>query len=239
MARQSRPPLLILTRPQAQADRFAAALPADLGVEIVIAPLLDIVLHPVGSLQDVDALILTSENGVRALDGQVPPGLTAYCVGPRTRQAAQALGLAAQDMGGTADALVHALTDLSPPGRLLHLHGAHTRGDIAHRLTAQGLTCDSRCVYDQQARPLPDAVRTRLRTGHPAVVPLFSPRTAALFVQDCPHAPGAVLIAFSPAVADAIPPHGYAGVDMAAAPTGPAMAEAVYRRSAAMRLEGG
>lgn len=236
MAPQSRPPRLILTRPRAQAERFAASLETKL--EIVFAPLIKISRQDSGSLDGVSGLILTSENGALALRGAEITGLTAYCVGPRTTQVARDLGLDARDMGGTADHLVDALLAERYQGALLHLRGTHARGEIAGRLRAAGLNCEDRVVYDQHALPFPVNIARDLAEGAPDFVMLFSPRTAKFFANACPSATNAEVFCLSGAVADVLDLNAYGHVEIAAQPTAPAMAEAFFRRAAAKRLEG-
>lgn len=240
MTTQSRPARLILTRPRAQADRFAADIADGLpeGLKIVTAPLMEIVLDDPGSLDGFAGLVLTSENGALALAPLRPVALPAFCVGPRTRDVAQSMGCTARALGGSAAALVEALLELRPKGPLLHLHGAHTRGNVAETLDAAGLPCAARCVYDQVAQPLPQGLRDDLAAGAPDIVALFSPRSAALFLADCPAAPAAQIVCLSPAVAAVLAAGIYGGVFVSDAPTGPAMAAALYRRAAAKRLEG-
>lgn len=236
MVRQSRPPRLILTRPRAQAERFAAGL--QLEIEVVFAPLIEIAWGDCGSLEGVSGFILTSENGALALRDQSVAGRIAYCVGPRTRDVAAGLGLDARDMGGTADRLVEALLAERPDGGLLHLRGAHARGEIAERLRAAGLACEDRVVYDQSAQAFPGELAAELAGGAPDFVTLFSPRTAQLFAQACPSAPNVELLCLSDAVAETLDPSAYARIEIADSPTGPSLAEAFYRRAAAKRLEG-
>ncbi len=236
MARQSRPPRLILTRPRAQAERFAASLTLD--IEVVIAPLIDIVWRDLGAIDPVSSFILTSENGALALRGQPVSGRVAYCVGARTKAVAASLGLEAVDMGGTADHLVAGLLADRPKGPLIHLRGAHARGDIAERLRADGLICEDRVVYDQHAQAFPTELAAGLGQGAPDFVALFSPRTAQLFARACAAAPQAEMLCLSHAVAEMLDPHAYGRVEVAANPTAQALAEALYRRAAAKRLEG-
>ncbi len=236
MVPQSRPPRLILTRPRAQAERFATSLTVKM--EVVFAPLIEIAWQGCGPLDGVTGLILTSENGALALRGAAISGRKAYCVGPRTTEVARGLGLDARDMGGTADHLVDALVADGHDGVLLHLRGAHTRGEIAARLRDAGLTCEERVVYDQLAVLFPADIARDLAEGAPDFVTLFSPRTAGFFAKACPCAPNAEVLCLSRAVADALDPDGYGHIEIAAQPTAPAMAEALYRRAAAKRLEG-
>jgi uroporphyrinogen-III synthase len=125
---------LLLTRPRAASERFAAEIAArDLPLEVVIAPLMEIV--PTGDLPPLPegaALIFTSSNAVEAAGpGQ---GRRAWCVGARTRQAAAEAGFDAVLAGATADELVAHVVDLRPDGPLVHVHGRHQRGDVADRL---------------------------------------------------------------------------------------------------------
>jgi uroporphyrinogen-III synthase len=82
-------PLLLLTRPEAQARDFAAAL----GVgpwEVLVAPLTEVVALDWDRrlAEGVRGVILTSANAVPAVAGLAP--LPAWCVGGATARAASA-----------------------------------------------------------------------------------------------------------------------------------------------------
>ncbi len=236
MTAQAPPPRVILTRPAVQARRFAAALRRAVpGLRIMIAPLMEeVLLHPVPELAG-RGVILTSETGVRAAVRLIPSGGrgAAWCVGPRTAAAARRAGFAAQAVGGDADALVAALARPGPP--LVHLRGEEARGDVARRLTAAGRATDEVVVYRQEARSLTPRARAVLGGPGPVIVPLFSPRSAALFRAAVP-APGAgvTLAAFSPAVAAELPPG--PRVLLTPRPEGPAMIALIAGWAAEMRL---
>ena len=214
-------PRLLLTRPRADAEAFAESL----GVtDAVISPLMELKvsgpLPPLGL-----GLIFSSANGVAsyvALGG--PSALPCWCVGPRTGRAADQAGLLVQEVVETADALVDlAFSEIA----LTHLHGQHTRGAIADRLKARGLTCTSAAIYDQVAQPLSSEALRLLNSDQRVVVPLFSPRSAALFATRCPQ--GAWdrlhLVAISLATAAALPPG--TAPQIAESPDGPGMIKAV------------
>lgn len=208
-------PTLLLTRPRAASERFAKGMT---GAQIVIAPLMEIVGTGAQiDLNGVDALILTSEAAVAFLPKSTLP---AYCVGPRTTGAARVHGLVAEAAGSDAEGLVQTLTDRRPKGRLLHLHGTHTRGDIAQRLTAIGLNASSHVIYDQlEMTPYADFYAA-LRQPR-LIVPLFSPRSAKLFARAAKTLRADTqLIALSPAVADALPPAMRPQTSVAQSPTG-------------------
>jgi len=229
---------LLLTRPRPAALRFAAELEAATGpfAATVISPLLDIV--PDGRFPGIPgdaALVFTSENAVAiAASRLAPAGRRAWCVGTRTAEAAQAAGFDAVVAGGDADALVALLLAERPTGEIVHLAGAHQRGDLAERLAAGGLTARRAVIYDQ-APVLPTAEALAALAGpRPVLLPLFSPRSAAL-ASDMAEGAGAALLlaALSPAVA-----RGWAGPAPAAAetaerPDAPAMIGAIANLIAA------
>lgn len=162
------PPLLLLTRPEHAARRFADEA-AHLGLEVLISPVLRIVPldHDRVRLAGARGLVFTSENAVRfAGPGQ---GRPAICVGPRSARVAQEAGFDAVAGPGDAARLEPMLRDLGPGW--LHPHGRH----IAKRLPVPGMA-----VYDQVAQPLSDAALAALAGTRPIALPLFSPRTARI-----------------------------------------------------------
>ncbi len=236
MAAQLHPLTLVLTRPDRQSRRFAAELGLDLPVEI--APVMEIVLSDAGPVGDARGVIFTSENGVRAAAASGLRAGEAHCVGANTARAAREAGFEVRQIGRTADELVATLLaagDVTRP--LLHRSGEHTRGEVAERLSAAGLPTEARVVYRQDERALPQALVTRLRNGAPVLLPLFSPRSAALVSAQVGCAPGAAVICLSDAVRAACTLEAET-VETCAAPTGDAMREALYRRAAAKALEG-
>ncbi|MCP3969535.1 MAG: uroporphyrinogen-III synthase [Rhodobacteraceae bacterium] len=198
-------PALLLTRPRAQAERFAGACKDRLGdIDVVISPILSITPRAEAvDLTGLAGVILSSENGARVLAGLADiHRVTAWCVGDRTAAAARELGFAARSAGGDAGDLVRLMLRERPGGRLLHAHGAKTRGDIAGRLCAAGLTVETAAIYDQAATALSPAAGALLEGSGPVVLPLFSPRSARL-VGDAATGSTAPLavVALSPAVA--------------------------------------
>ena len=231
MAAQSRPTLL-LTRPEPAATRFAAQLRERFGdgLEILSSPLMaPVFLAPTlpGGWQGT---IFTSETGVeglRRLTGRRGP---AVCVGPRTAEAAQAAGWQAEVIGGDANGLVAALTRQPRPGLWLHARGREAAGDLAARLRTAGMSVTEAVVYAQEPRPLTEAARARLMEGAPVIVPLFSPRSAGLFVAQTGGTVAPLLVAaISKAAADAVGPLGALRVECAPTPDGPGMLTALAR----------
>jgi len=230
-------PLILLTRPRAQADRFAADCAARFGdaAAILIAPLIEIV--PGAALPDlagIDGLIFTSENGVRAFAAApgARHGLPAYCVGDRTAATARDAGLVPHSAGGTADDLVALLLSQRPSGQLLHVHGAHVTGDLAGRLRAGGLQAQGLAAYDQLEQPLAARALAALNGPRVVIAPLFSPRSAMLFARALGGAVPArtALPCLSPAVCAALPAGYRDSATICDAPTGEAMLSEIARQ---------
>lgn len=225
------PPMttLLLTRPRAQAEAFAARFAGQDGLRIVIAPLMEIVAlaHDAG-LGPGEAAIFTSGNAVAL--APAGGGRDAWCVGTATAAAAEARGYVVRAALADAAALGAHLRAARPAERLVHLHGRHLRRDLVAELQAAGLRARGVALYDQRAcDPGPEfhdalAARTLL-------VPLFSPRSARFFAEaaGAPGA-GAAALALSAAVRDALPGDWQRLCTVAAMPDADAMAAEVARR---------
>lgn len=161
-------PVMLITRPEVAARRFAAETEA-LGLRSVISPLLRIVPvpHDAEALRTAKGLVFTSENGVRfAGPGN---GRPAWCVGPHTGACAAKAGYAVREGPGDAAGLIPLIGDLGPGW--LHARGAH----VAARLPVPGMV-----VYDQLPLPLSAEAAALLQGDAPVILPLFSPRSARL-----------------------------------------------------------
>ncbi|MEO9793133.1 MAG: uroporphyrinogen-III synthase [Roseobacter sp.] len=223
-----------MTRPRAASEGFVDTLPENVRAQLdpVFSPLIDII--PMQSDADIgsqDSAVFSSRNGVEAApEGN---GRAAYCIGPTTTEAALGKGWNAQRVGSDADSLVETLQALQPEGCLVHLSGKHTRGDIAGRLSQSGLNIINIAIYDQILRPLSDEAQKVIRNTPRVIVPLFSPRTAAQFINSTPALHSVGIIALSTAVAREIPANEVYSLNVAAHPDaqamGAALAEALTR----------
>lgn len=201
------PAIILLTRPIAQSERFAALCHSRFGeaVNIVVAPLMEIRAIP-STLNpgQYTGLIFTSENAVEVAK-PLWPGLNclAYAVGPRTGLAAEKAGYKVTTASGNVDALYELLVSTAASGPLLHLRGANSAGALAERLGAAGIETDEAVIYDQVPIAISLEAECLLKGELPVVLPLFSPRSATIFWQDrVPKAPVTV-VAMSQAVAAA------------------------------------
>lgn len=221
-------PRLLLTRPHPGAAQFLERLSPALRDGAVISPLIEIAPTGVGvDLAPFAGVIFTSANGVaHAPKGD---GRPAFCVGPQTTAAAAKAGWQAQMAGLDAQALIATLSGQPQIGPLLHLAGRHRRADVAAILGASGLTVDVATVYEQNLLPLSAAAQTLLNGPIPVIVPLFSPRSAGHFAREANCTERVIALSISPAAAQALEALPLYAHDVAAEPTGEAMAEAVEK----------
>ncbi|MEQ6249585.1 uroporphyrinogen-III synthase [Sulfitobacter sp. HNIBRBA3233] len=194
-------------------------------MQLLIAPLMRI--DPVGpppAVAEGQGAVFTSVQGVyHAPQGA---GRPAWCVGQATTRVAVAAGWRAVQAGETAEQLIATLL-ASPPDRpLQHICGEHQRGDIAENLATAGLNIRRTVAYRQTLLRLGDAARAAL--GGPAIVPLFSPRTALQFAQQAPENLANVhIVALSDAVAENLGNLRAAELLVTQAPTGASMLKTV------------
>ena len=182
---------LLLTRPAAQSAEFAAELarllPGRFG-PVVVAPLLEIVLHPAPvDLDGVSALVFSSANGVDAFVTASPErGLPALCVGEMTAAAARQAGFSARSADGDVVALaaLGAASWKPGDGALLHVRGRHAAGDLMGALAGRGVPARAVELYEQVAQPLSSVAKDLMARGEGVVVPLFSPRTARILARE-------------------------------------------------------
>lgn len=230
MTPQSRALPTVLTRPSAQGDRFAAALSNRFGPRLAItaSPLIAPHFLPTEIAPiPYAALILTSETGAFSATRHKNLPTRAYCVGDRTAATARSLGLVALSADGDASALISLIRNSGERGPLLHLRGQDARGDIAATLTAAGIPTDQAVTYDQRPQPLSPAARTLLNGTGPVLIPLFSPRTAALLAAQGPFNAPLWVAALSPAVAQGAAPLDPARQVTADAPNADALLTAI------------
>lgn len=231
MATQSAP--VLVTRPRAEAERFAADLAARFGERVcpVISPLLaPRFLAPIIPDRSYDAVVFTSAQAVlaaRELHVALPE--RAWCVGHKTAQVAAGAGFQARSADGDAEALANAIASDLPNGRILYLRGVDTRGNLWEKLDSFGVDTDVAIVYEQVAQPLSAEAIGLLNSPGDLIVPLFSPRTALLFSAAVPSDfPARLhLAAMSDAVAQPLHDLHPATLAIARHPDAPAMLDAV------------
>ena len=221
---------VLITRPEEDAAELVAELAAR-GIEAVVAPWLsiDFVDEAPLDLDGVQALLLTSANGVRAFARNTAErGFKVLAVGDATARAAEAAGF--QDVtsaaGDVDDLAALAAKRLDPgAGALLHPAGSKVAGDLAGMLERAGFSY-RRCVLyaARTATELPEAARAELATGECAGVLIYSPRTGVTFKRLVEEAGLAAALAsvraycLSANVAAAVAGLPWAGIETAARP---------------------
>jgi uroporphyrinogen-III synthase len=181
---------ILLTRPQADAERTAAALRAH-GHDVIVTPLLELEL-----LHDAElgagpwaALLVTSANAVRAFAGHKRRdelrGSKVFTVGDRTAQAMRDCGFAdvISAAGNVNDLAALIAVRLRPPARLLYLAGEERSGDLAGLLRGKNFVIDTVLVYRAVAvGALPHAAAAALAAGLDGVFH-FSRRSAEAYLD--------------------------------------------------------
>ncbi len=177
--------LVVITRPQNEAERLAAALQAK-GYSNLIEPMLKIVeiRAAIPDLTSYDALAFTSANAVRFFAARSQErGLPAFAVGDRTADGLRAAGFAdVRAAAGDAQALAGSIRAAAPAiSRILHVSGTATARDLAE-LVDPGQAVDRLVLYGAIAASdfSPDLVEA-LYACTVGYVLFFSPRTAAAF----------------------------------------------------------
>lgn len=235
MPTQSAPsarPLLLLTRPRAQAERFATTCQARCPPhDLLIAPLTEVVALPFDpqALAGAAGLVLTSPNAVAALERlALPSGLPAWCVGPGTAAAARAAGFTVHESGGDAAHLLADLRRARPAGPLVHVHGRHLARDLVRELRADGMPISGLVAYAAEPCAWPEGVIRAL--DRPRVIaPLFSPRAAREFADRLAGraAAGLRLLAISANCAAQLPGAWAGRITITTRPDAEAMIEAI------------
>jgi len=234
MARQSEPQIpALVTRPRAEGEAFAAALTARFAPRVrpVLTPLIaPRLLTPPIPDHDYAAVVFTSAQAVEAvrqLTATLPR--LAWCVGRRTAAVATEAGFEARSTDGDAEALAKAILVDPPNGRILYLRGVDTRGNLLEILESFGIKTDVAIVYAQDPCRITFEALSLLRSVDPVLIPLFSPRTAALFRAELPADSSAKLhiAAMSGAVAEALGDLPRTALTIARQPDAPGMLDAV------------
>lgn len=219
---------ILVTRPAEDGAEIARLL-ADMGHEALLAPLLTVKIFdgPKLTLDDVQAILATSANGVRALAARTGArDVTIFAVGPQTAEAATQAGFVrVRSANGDAVALAEAVTGWADPktGALLHAAGEEGSGWLADALTAKGFSVRREILYRVEAAVrLPDAAVQALRENSVQAALFFSPRSAGIFADRVTRAglstAGLLAVCISAKTADALKGLPFSAIKVAAAP---------------------
>ncbi|RDD63396.1 uroporphyrinogen-III synthase [Ferruginivarius sediminum] len=179
---------VLITRPVEDSEPLAGELRTH-GHVPSLAPMLGISVRSDASvdLSDVQAVLFTSANGVRAFAGLCEwRDLPVLAVGEASARAARQAGFpAVEAAGGDARDLARLVRERLDPadGVLFHAAGTVTKGGLKENLEEAGFTVRRTPLYQAEpASALPEEIRTALEAGGLDAALFFSPRTARTFV---------------------------------------------------------
>jgi uroporphyrinogen-III synthase len=222
---------LLLTRPEPDAQRTAAALRAR-GHEAVIAPLLRIEAQIDVQIGEGPwgAILVTSANAGPAIafHERAPRlrTLSVFAVGRRSAQTMAAAGFSdvKHSDGDVSDLVGFVTAQLTPAAPLLYLAGEERSGDLAGELRERGFVVETAVVYQAVATPHLPPEASELLADQSGVLH-FSRRSAEAFL-DAAEAMNLLAAALrpihyclSPRVAEPLLRAGAADVRVAQAPS--------------------
>lgn len=180
---------VIVTRGWPGAERTAAGLRA-MGISPLITPVLDINFRAKidVDLTDVQAIVFTSANGVRAWGPRRSErDFPVFAVAKATAEAARDIGFRRVH---SADGNVEALCDLvqrklkPAKGAILHVRGIHVAGDLGGRLKKAGYKVREAIGYGAVAvDTLAEEAIAAIVSGAPVQVLVHSARGAKTFLD--------------------------------------------------------
>lgn len=234
---------ILVTRPQPDADHTATLLRAR-GHDAVVCPLMEIVPNPdITTLktQAYQAVLITSANGARALakvttDREVQ----IFAVGDASAETARKAGFSRVESAAgdveTLAVLVHKSLDPAA-GKILHVAGSVTAGDLSGILARKGFEIEKVALYRAKTSDIfPEMVQKGLKYQEFDAVVLFSPRTARIFTDLAAQAGLAKYLGkitaycLSPAVADALNSDDFQDVRISYTPDHPGIMEVLDAR---------
>jgi uroporphyrinogen-III synthase len=179
---------VVVTRPQADAERTAAALRAR-GHDVLVTPLMRV--EPIAV--DLDgrwsALAITSANAPSAIAGNPAHDmlirLPLLAVGRRSAEAARQAGFTdVTSADGDMRELVRLIeaSRRKVEGPVLYLAGEDRASDLVAELLERGMAVEMRVVYRAVTMPLPDSLIDALKAGAVDTVLHFSRRSAENYV---------------------------------------------------------
>ncbi len=181
---------VLVTRPQADAERTAAVLRAR-GHDVLVAPLMRV--EPIAA--DLDgkwsAVVITSANAVNAIAHNSARGalikLPVFSVGRRSAEAAQQVGFTdVASANGDVHDLVRLIAARLDKNKtpVLYIAGEDRSTDLLAELSARGIAAEMRIVYCAVTTPLPPPLIEALKAGEVDAVLHFSRRSADNYVTD-------------------------------------------------------
>jgi uroporphyrinogen-III synthase len=179
---------VVVTRPQSDGERTAAALRAR-GHDVLLAPLMRVEPLAANLAGTWSAVMVTSANAVSAIAGNPARAglvkLPLFAVGQRSADAARDAGFSnVRSADGDARDLVRMLVTqrMTVKAPMLYLAGEDRAADLVGELSAHGISAEMRIVYRAVTAPFPPALVAALADGKVDAVLHFSRRSAENYV---------------------------------------------------------
>jgi uroporphyrinogen-III synthase len=185
---------LVVTRPQADSERTAAALRA-CGHDVLVAPLMRVEPVTADLSGTWGAVIITSANAPGAIAGHPACDalfkLPLFAVGRRSADAARQAGFSyVTSAGGDVRDLVQLIAerhaDAAAP--LLYLAGEDRAADLVGELVVHGVAAEMAVVYRAVTAPFPPELIAALQAGDVDAVLHFSKRSAEHYIAGAAQA---------------------------------------------------
>jgi uroporphyrinogen-III synthase len=174
---------LIITRPQPDADLFAATAHAA-GYAPIVSPVIEIYQDNYQAhFRDAKTLVFTSANGVRYCPFATFAG-PVYAVGNSTAEACRQKGFAdVRESASDGKSLASLIVDERPAEPIIHFSGRDQAFDVAGALRAAALDASRIVVYRAEAAAsLAEAARRAIcEDAREAWVSFFSARSVEIF----------------------------------------------------------
>ncbi len=179
---------LVVTRPQDDSERTAAALRAR-GHDVLVAPLMRVAPAAADISGGWGGVIITSANAPGAIAGNPARAalvkLPLFAVGRRSADAARQAGFVnVTSAGGDVRDLVRLIAerhaDASAP--LLYLAGEDRAADLVGELVVHGIAAEMVVVYRAVSAPFPPELTAALKAGAVDGVLHFSKRSAENYI---------------------------------------------------------
>ncbi|HEX5507882.1 MAG TPA: uroporphyrinogen-III synthase [Pseudolabrys sp.] len=194
---------IVVTRPQPDGDRTAAAL-RERGHDVLLAPLMRVEAIEADLSGEFAAVIITSGNAPRAVAGRreiaALKHLPLFAVGQRSAAAAREYGFdKLTPADGDARALVRLIAArcATVAAPLLYLAGEDRAADIEGELAQKGITVKTKAVYRAVTMPFPPVLGEALGAGNVDAVLHFSARSAENYLRGA-KAAGLLTAALAP-----------------------------------------
>ena len=185
---------VVVTRPQADAERTAAAARAK-GHDVLVAPLMRVEAIDADLRGGWGGVIITSANAPDAIAGNPARDslikLQAYAVGRRSADAARQAGFGhVASAGGDVRDLLQLIAERRADARapLLYLAGEDRAADLVAELAVHGIAAEMRVVYRAVTAPFPPELVVALQAGDVDAVLHFSKRSAENYVTGAKEA---------------------------------------------------